>query len=105
VTISLKSVTLAKPRNRPEKRFNPLTTNTNHQILHPEAPRKKKPYCHKHSAGTTKTDHLDLWGIVRDNTAAKTLGGVLVSTWGMRQERHAEDGSLASLIIGPKHKR
>ena len=29
-------------------------------------------------------------------------GGVLVSTWEMRQWRHAEDGSLASLIIGPK---
>src|SRR5438445_12205006 len=30
-------------------------------------------------------------------------GGVLVSTWKRRQRRHAEDGSLASLIIGPKN--
>ena len=30
-------------------------------------------------------------------------GGVPVSTWGMRQWRHAEDGSLASLIIEPKN--
>jgi hypothetical protein len=29
-------------------------------------------------------------------------GGALVSTWGMRQRRHAEDGSLASLKIEPK---
>ena len=29
-------------------------------------------------------------------------GGVPVSTWKMRQRRHAEDGSLASLIIEPK---
>jgi hypothetical protein len=29
------------------------------------------------------------------------FGGALVSTWGMRQRRHAEDGSLASLKIGP----
>jgi len=29
-------------------------------------------------------------------------GGVPVSTWGMRQWRHAEDGSLASLIFEPK---
>src|ERR1035441_3955365 len=29
-------------------------------------------------------------------------GGVLVSTWETRQRRHAEDGSWASLIIGPK---
>ena len=28
-------------------------------------------------------------------------GGVLVSTWEIRQRRHAEDGSLASLIIEP----
>ncbi len=28
-------------------------------------------------------------------------GGVLVSTWKTRQRRHAEDGSWASLIIGP----
>ena len=31
------------------------------------------------------------------------VGGVLVSTWKMRQGWHAEDGSLASLIIGPKN--
>jgi len=31
------------------------------------------------------------------------VGGVLVSTWGIRRRRHAEDGSLASLIIGPKN--
>jgi len=30
------------------------------------------------------------------------LGGALVSTWEMRQRRHAEDGSLASLKIEPK---
>ena len=30
-------------------------------------------------------------------------GGALVSTWEMRQRRHAEDGSLASLILEPKH--
>ena len=30
------------------------------------------------------------------------FGGVLVSTWETRQRRHAEDGSLASLNIGPK---
>ena len=29
-------------------------------------------------------------------------GGVLVSTMKMRQRRHAEDGSWASLIIEPK---
>jgi len=29
-------------------------------------------------------------------------GGALVSTWEMRQRRHAEDGSLASLKIEPK---
>jgi len=29
-------------------------------------------------------------------------GGVLVSTWEMRQRRHAEDDPLASLIIGSK---
>ncbi len=29
------------------------------------------------------------------------FGGVLVSTWLVRQRRHAEDGSWASLIIGP----
>ena len=29
------------------------------------------------------------------------VGGVLVSTWETRQRRHAEDGSLASLIIEP----
>jgi len=28
-------------------------------------------------------------------------GGALVSTWEMRQRRHAEDGSLASLKIEP----
>jgi len=33
-----------------------------------------------------------------------SIGGALVSTWEMRQRRHAEDGSLASLIIEPKHK-
>jgi hypothetical protein len=31
-------------------------------------------------------------------------GGVLVSTWMIRQKRHAEDGPLASLIIEPKIK-
>ena len=31
-----------------------------------------------------------------------TRGGVLVSTLQVRQRRHAEDGSLASLITGPK---
>jgi len=30
------------------------------------------------------------------------VGGALVSTWEMRQRRHAEDGSLASLKIEPK---
>jgi hypothetical protein len=30
------------------------------------------------------------------------IGGVLVSTWKVRQERHVEDGTLASLIIEPK---
>jgi len=29
------------------------------------------------------------------------FGGALVSTWEMRQRRHAEDGSLASLKIEP----
>jgi hypothetical protein len=32
------------------------------------------------------------------------VGGVLVSTMKTRQRRHAEDGTLASLKIGPKHK-
>jgi hypothetical protein len=31
-------------------------------------------------------------------------GGALVSTWGMRQRRHAEDDALASLIIASKQK-
>jgi len=31
-------------------------------------------------------------------------GGVLASTWVTRQRRHAEDGSLASLIIEPNIK-
>jgi len=35
---------------------------------------------------------------------AAVAGGVLVSTMKMRQRRHAEDGSLASLIIEPKNK-
>ena len=39
---------------------------------------------------------------MRDSAKAVD-GGVLVSTWEMRQWRHAEDGSLASLIIGPKN--
>jgi len=44
---------------------------------------------------------LDLWADMHDNAKAVD-GGVPVSTWEMRQLRHAEDGSLASLIIGPK---
>jgi hypothetical protein len=43
---------------------------------------------------------LDRHGMVVDIPGV--AGGVLVSTWKMRQRRHAEDGSLASLIIGPK---
>jgi len=38
---------------------------------------------------------------MRDSASAVD-GGVPVSTWEMRQWRHAEDGSLASLIIGLK---
>jgi len=39
---------------------------------------------------------------MRDSASAVD-GGVPVSTWGMRQWRHAEDGSLASLIFEPKN--
>ena len=44
---------------------------------------------------------LDRRPDMRDSADAVD-GGVPVSTWEMRQWRHAEDGSLASLIIGPK---
>jgi hypothetical protein len=37
----------------------------------------------------------------RDDVIVR-FGGALVSTWEMRQRRHAEDGSLASLKIEPK---
>ena len=33
------------------------------------------------------------------------VGGVLVSTWKMRQRRHAEEDALASLIIRIKTKQ
>jgi len=42
-------------------------------------------------------------GMIMQIATASTVGA-LVSTWEMRQRRHAEDGSWASLIIGPKHK-
>src|SRR5436309_14249963 len=45
---------------------------------------------------------LDRRADLRDYSRV-VFGGVLVSTWGIRQRRHAEDGSLASLIIEPKH--
>ena len=38
------------------------------------------------------------------DTLSTSVGGVLVSTWRIRQRRHAEDGPLASLIIEPKNK-
>jgi len=44
---------------------------------------------------------LDPRPFMRDSASA--VGGVPVSTWEMRQWRHAEDGSLASLIIGLKN--
>jgi len=43
---------------------------------------------------------LDVRAGVGENRTA-VYGGVLVSTWETRQRRHAEDGSWASLIIGP----
>ena len=43
---------------------------------------------------------LDLAGLRPDTTSAVPSGGVLVSTWEIRQRRHAEDDPLASLIIG-----
>jgi hypothetical protein len=40
---------------------------------------------------------LDRRGELKDDVIAESKdGGALVSTWGMRQRRHAEDGSLAS---------
>jgi hypothetical protein len=45
---------------------------------------------------------LDRRGKLKDDAIAESKdGGALVSTWGMRQRRHAEDGSLASLKIEP----
>ena len=44
---------------------------------------------------------LDPEGAMNDDSFVEMEGGVLVSTWEMRQRRHAEDGSLASLNIGP----
>ena len=41
---------------------------------------------------------LDLVQIWRENVNVR-FGGAPVSTWGMRQRRHAEDDALASLII------
>ena len=43
---------------------------------------------------------LDLAAEMEDGSGVD--GGVLVSTWEKDQRRHAEDGSLASLIIEPK---
>ena len=45
---------------------------------------------------------LDRRPDMRDSASAVD-GGVPVSTWEMRQWRHAEDGSLASLIFEPKN--
>jgi hypothetical protein len=40
---------------------------------------------------------LDRRGELKDDVIAESKdGGALVSTWGTRQRRHAEDGSLAS---------
>ena len=40
---------------------------------------------------------LDRRGKLKDYSSAESNdGGALVSTWGTRQRRHAEDGSLTS---------
>jgi len=42
---------------------------------------------------------LDRRGKLADYIPAEMEGGAPVSTWEMRQRRHAEDDALASLII------
>jgi len=41
---------------------------------------------------------------MNDISVHRFSGGVLVSTMETRQRRHAEDGTLASLKMEPKHK-
>ena len=48
----------------------------------------------------TRRQFLDRAHKSRDDGYVR-FGGALVSTWEMRQRRHAEDGSLASLKIEP----
>jgi hypothetical protein len=46
---------------------------------------------------------FDPYGKLKEYSFAE-FGGAPVSTWGMRQRRHAEDDALASLIIASKLK-
>ena len=51
-------------------------------------------------SASSATADLTPWG--GGATMRALAGGVLVSTWEIRQRRHAEDDALASLIIASK---
>ena len=69
-------------------------------------PELNQPEPNPKSGGRNPKKELPLLDLAlkrRETSEGRLDGGALVSTWEMRQRRHAEDDPLASLITRIKH--